>query len=116
MDGAESSKAYDSCGKEKFMTLNATQILEQVQPLLANKRFALTIVADEQDENGEFIPCVAIEGEKGYRPLRGNGPCATPWHWGKDYNKAMALCDDYNEKLGLTRVEAWKIVGSTMRN
>ena len=84
---------------------------------LSKKRFALTIVVEEVDENGEFIPCVAVEGAPGYRALRGNpAEFQTPWHWGKDYNKAVALCEKYNEEhLGLNKIEAWKIVASTMK-
>jgi hypothetical protein len=78
-----------------------------------DNRYAVTVVATEFDEHGEFIPCVVFEGEKGYRPLRrdsGNGF----WHWGKSYDKAMELADKCNDTLGLSKAEACKIIGASM--
>ncbi|MCK5607621.1 hypothetical protein KAR91_37400 [Candidatus Pacearchaeota archaeon] len=59
------------------------------------------------NDNGEFIACIAKEGETGYHK--------TDWTWGKDFEQAQGIADDMNEKMGITRLEAAKIVTSTMR-
>ena len=97
-------------------TMNVDAFLEKYNPPvnLEGKRFAYTIVVESTDKDGNYIPCVAIEGERGYRPLSGRGRCSAPWTWGKDYNKANEIADDLNKKMGLSKMEALKIVGSTM--
>lgn len=67
------------------------------------------IVADSQDEDGEYIPVMVIEGESGYRPLDG-GKDGAPWKWGKDKDEAMDRADEYTIKLGTTLSEADEIV------
>jgi len=81
---------------------------------LEGKRYAFTLVEECRADDGGYIPCVAVEGEPGYRPMGGNGPCASPWNWGKDRELAKRLCDEKNERLGLSSVVAWKIVASSM--
>ena len=54
----------------------------------------------------EFIPCVVIEGEKGYRLL--------DWHWGNDFEIAQKIADDYNAKLEITKEEVQKLTFDSM--
>lgn len=49
---------------------------------LSNKRYAYTIVMDSVDEDGNFIPVIAVENEPGYYPMTGQGEHADPWRWG----------------------------------
>jgi len=59
------------------------------------------------DEEGNYIPCIAIEGEAGYYK--------TDWTCGKDLNLAEKLRDDRNTIMGISQKEAHKIILSTMR-
>jgi hypothetical protein len=58
-----------------------------------------------KDEEGEYIPCVAVEGEKGYYK--------TDWHWGKDRELAEHCCEVKNAGLGVKKMDAYQIVMST---
>jgi hypothetical protein len=69
-------------------------------------KFCVIIYEESKDENGEYIPVVVTEGETGYRPLGGADDTAVPWTWGKDPEKAKDYADNYNEKLGITPLEA----------
>lgn len=57
-------------------------------------------------EDGGYIPCIAIEGEKGYYK--------TDWNWGPDKEQAQAWADERNEILGIDRREATRIQSRTM--
>lgn len=63
---------------------------------------------------GGFIPALVTEDEPGYAPMSGNGDFASPWVWGPTIQDAKRQCDDYNEKLGITRSDAAEIVLSSM--
>ena len=58
-------------------------------------------------DDGEFIACLAKEGETGYYK--------TDWIWGKDFAIAQEAADKRNEVIGISKREAAKIVLSTMR-
>ena len=70
-------------------------------------RRAYFILEPIKNKDGEYIPCIATEGEKGYH--------MTDWHWGTDLDHAEDCCDDKNKLLGITKEEAMKIVLSSMR-
>lgn len=74
---------------------------------IPEKRMAYFIQQTVTDKSGQYIPCIAVEGESGYN--------LTDWTWGKDLDQAEAIADEKNEALGLTKEEAMKIVLSTMR-
>lgn len=57
--------------------------------------------------DGEFIPCIAVEGESGYHK--------TDWTWGKDIKIAEQCAKEKNESLGFTEKDAMRIVLGTMR-
>ena len=59
------------------------------------------------NEKGEFIPCIAVEGERGYHK--------TDWAWGTDFELAQTCAIEMNEKIGINKLEAAKIVTGTMR-
>lgn len=85
-----------------------------VADAIGDHRFAYTIVAEQVDGEGNYIPCVAVENRRGYYPLTGRGPHATPWKWGKDYEKANQVADAMNARMGLSQKDAFKIVTSSM--
>lgn len=64
------------------------------------------IMETERTSDGQFIPCIAVEGEKGYYK--------TDWAWGTDKNQAQAWADERNQKMGIDRREAAKIQLRTM--
>jgi hypothetical protein len=82
------------------------------------QRFCYTAIAgqfDEVDGEKQSIPSLVREGESGHHPMRGQGTCAQPWYWGNTYEECQERCDRYNEKeLGLSKLEAMKIVASSM--
>lgn len=73
---------------------------------LADKKFVYFIQETIRDEDGGFIPCVAIEGEDGYYP--------TDWNWGTNREEAEACANQKNERMGIDSEEAHKIVLGTM--
>jgi hypothetical protein len=80
------------------------------------KRQCFYVPVDQFDENG-YIPSLVTENEPGHAPLRGNGPFAEPWYWGKTYEQAKRACDEENERtFGLTPTQATRIVASSMRH
>lgn len=60
------------------------------------------------DENGNYIPCIAVENERGFY--------RTNWEWGNDIEQAQRIADMMNDKLGITRADANRIVISSMRS
>lgn len=74
---------------------------------MTEKKHAIVILETQQDDMGNYIPCIVKEGETGYHP--------TDWKWGTDLKEAEALADDYNKKLGLTEEEAYTIILQSMR-
>jgi hypothetical protein len=61
-----------------------------------------------KDDDGQFIPCIAKRGERGY--------WKTDWRWGKDWELAKRLADERNERAGFTQKQAMEIVLSSMRH
>lgn len=59
-----------------------------------------------RDTDGGYIPCIAVEGEKGYY--------RTDWNWGTDKDLAQKICDEKNANLGITPREAILVVLGTM--
>lgn len=57
-------------------------------------------------KDGGYIPCIAVEGEKGFY--------RTDWNWGSDLELAEKICDEKNAALGFTPQEALRIQLSTM--
>ena len=82
------------------MTMTASK------PPTTEARTAYMILETVRDKNGEFIVCIAKEGEKGYY--------RTDWHWGTDLKLAEACAEEKNAMLGLTKEDAINIILSTM--
>jgi hypothetical protein len=81
------------------------------------RRAVYTAVADQFDMIAgvpNYIPCLAVEGEPGYYPMRGSGEGSTPWYWGTTYEECQKTCDEYNEEhFGISPREAAVIVAGT---
>jgi hypothetical protein len=73
-----------------------------------NKRTVYFINELERATDGGYIPCIAVEGEKGYYK--------TDWNWGPDFNLANQIADEKNAALGFTPKEAILIQLSTMKD
>lgn len=81
---------------------------------MTEPRRCYLILPDQRDDEG-YIPSVVVEGEPGHSPLTGNGAHARPWHWGRTYDDAMRLCEEFNaEDFGLSPVDAAIIVASSV--
>ncbi len=70
------------------------------------QKLAYFVQDTAKDEEGNYIPCVAIEGQKGYN--------LTDWEWGKDFKLAEKCAKQLNEEMGISDNEAMEIVLSTM--
>jgi hypothetical protein len=69
-------------------------------------RKAYMILETERLIDGSYIVCIAVENEPGYY--------RTDWHWKTDYQTADYLATERNRRLGLTDIEAQRIVVSSM--
>jgi len=69
-------------------------------------RMAYFLLETERDKNGNFIPCIAKEYERGYY--------RTSWTYGKDRDLAEATIQTLNMRMGISEQEAARIVASTM--
>ena len=74
---------------------------------MAERKMVYFINELERAEDWRYIPCIAVEGEKGYY--------RTDWNWGTDIELANRIADEKNEALGFTPKEALLIVFGTMR-
>lgn len=74
---------------------------------LPKGRTAYFLLESQTNDNGEFRALIAVENEDGYYK--------TDWFWGKDLAVAEKIAQEKNEMMGISRDEAFKIVGSTMR-
>jgi hypothetical protein len=72
---------------------------------LEGKRYCYYVPAIP-NENGEFTVAIVIEKEAGYY--------LTDWEWGKDRKLAEEVCQQKNERLGISEDEALVIVLSSM--
>lgn len=74
--------------------------------LTTEPREAFFVLQSITDENGEFIACIAREGEKGY--------FKTDWLWGKDFAIAEECAKGRNTIRNISEDEAAQIVAITM--
>lgn len=70
------------------------------------RRLAYFVSQTIVDENGQIVPCIALENEPGYY--------RTNWTWGTDLALAEECAAEKNSQLGLTLAEANRIVLSSM--
>lgn len=87
---------------------------------LTNKRFCYFIPADGFVPGHGFRVSIVVENEAGHFPT-GDWPYdgkvnqRVPWFWGMTYEAACRIADEQNEKkLGLTKEDAFKILGSSI--
>jgi hypothetical protein len=59
------------------------------------------------DQQGNYIPCIAVEGERGFYRCE--------YSWTNDYKQCQELCNEKNAVMGYTPQEAMLIQLSTMR-
>jgi len=77
------------------------------------KKFCYVIIPEQKTEKG-YIPSAVFEGVKGHHPMTGQGECSVPWYWGKDLEVAQQICDEQNERMGISKDEAQKIISQSM--
>lgn len=77
-------------------------------PKQQQQRLAYTAVLEE---DGKYRLGIAKEGEPGYYKV---DPTSDAGGEFPDMESAQKVADAYNENLGLSKVEAFEIVGSTM--
>ena len=69
---------------------------------------------DVIDGDKHYIPSLVFDGENGHSPMRGQ-PGMLPYYWGNTMTECQERCDEANEKMGVDRSTALKIVGQSMR-
>ena len=65
-------------------------------------RFCYCVLDECKSDDGQYIPVVIFEGEKGYRPLTEQDDDDSPVRWGHDYHEAMKTAMKMNKEMGLT--------------
>lgn len=73
---------------------------------MSEQRMVYFIMETERTSDGQFIPCIAVENEKGYN--------RTDWAWGTNKEQAQSWADERNERMGIDRKEAARIQFMTM--
>lgn len=92
---------------------------QAMSKLFATRRFVYFIPSDGYVEGRGWRPSVVFEGEDGHYP-NGNWPYdgspgqTVPWFWGHDFNKAVLLAEETNERLGISKALAVEIISSSM--
>jgi len=90
-------------GEEEMSSL-APDVLNYI----GGRRFAFLATIGGFDEKRGHKVCIAVENEPGY--VTTTGVFGT-----NNYNRAQATADAMNERMGLSKLDAFKIVASTMR-
>lgn len=67
---------------------------------------ATVILDSEKTESKEYIPCLVIEGEKGYH--------RTDWHWGTDKAIARECANERNAVMELSEETVQAIIFASM--
>lgn len=101
-EGIPFSKLHPDCHEDQGTLIPCAVKCAEYE----GKRLAYFVSQFETDEEGRYIPCIAVEGVKGYH--------RTNWRWRCEYKKAQELVVGMNERLGLNKQEALKIQASTM--
>ena len=78
-----------------------------VVPEEERPRIVCFIQETERANDGGYLVCMAVEGERGFH--------RTDWNWGSDLVLAKKLCDERNEHQGISPKEAMDIILGTMR-
>lgn len=85
-----------------------------------NARMIVFIPLDGYVEGHGWRVSIVVEGEDGHRPTGVwpyNPRSPLPWFWGEGlpYLEALKLCDEHNERMGISAIDAAAIVGRSMR-
>jgi len=99
-------------------TLRAMRALDTKNAAPKSKpRMVAYIPGTDYVEGHGFRVAFVVEGEDGYRPT-GQWPCPPggqmPWFWGPTLADAHKAAESYNAERGISKMEAFKIVGHSM--
>lgn len=87
----------------------------KLDKLLATRRWCYWIAETCTHTDGQYIPCMIIEGESGYYPMSGDpAKFQTPWLYGKDIKVARETVDSLNAQRGITKEIAKEIYDSSI--
>ena len=92
---------------------------QRITDLFATRRHCYFIPLEGYVEGRGWRPSIVFEGEPGHYPngtwpYEGKPGQTVPWFWGHDYDKAVQIADDMNERLGVSKKLALEIVNSSM--
>ncbi len=71
--------------------------------------------SQDPNKHGGYVPSLVVQDEPGHSPMTGQGEGAAPWVWGKTLDEAEAACKAANAKRGISELDAFEIVASSMR-
>lgn len=82
-------------------------------------RMVAYIPTDAFVEGHGWRVSIVVEGEDGHRPTgtwpyEGKPGQTAPWFWGQDFETARKMAREYNARLGISEVDAFKIVARSM--
>lgn len=86
---------------------------------LSNPRMVYFVPNDAYVEDHGWRPSIVVEGEDGHHPT-GTWPYSgkvgetMPYFWGHDYDAACRTADAMNERLGVSKEDAEKIVDASV--
>jgi len=88
--------------------------------LFATRRRCYFVPVDAFVEGQGWRPSIVFENESGHFPTgdwpyEGKPGQRAPWFWGPTYADAVAAADDMNERMGVTKKDAFEIVNSSMK-
>ncbi len=101
-EGVPFSESHPDCHEDQGTLVPCAEKCAQYQ----GKRLAYFVSQLEKDSEGQYIPCIAVEGLKGFH--------RTDWRWECKFEQAQKLINEMNEGLGLTELEAFRIQAMTM--
>lgn len=82
-------------------------------------RMCFFIPADAFVEGSGYRVSVVRENEPGHAPTgtlpyTGKPGETSPWFWGNTFEEAKRICEQQNERLGLSREDVFDIITSSM--
>ncbi len=89
------------------------------QLVRSGRKYCYYIPTEGYVEERGWRPSIVFEGESGHFPngdwpYEGKGGQKAPWFWGHDYNAAVKIAAQMNERMGIGPEEALRIVTSSM--
>jgi hypothetical protein len=92
---------------------------KEIAELFTKRRFCYFVPIDGFVAGRGYRPSIVFEGEPGHHPVgtwpyEGKPGQVKPWFWGEDYDAAVKIAEEMNDRLGVSKKLALDIVASSM--